>query len=78
MDFCHIMVYNDKYIICDCGVRVMDKKIKILNENKISPIIYTGSKIPPNAFSKSSNKGNAPKPSDIQNMIQKINKKEGK
>lgn len=35
------------------------------------------SKITSEVFSKGANKGTAPKPSDIQNMIKNINKKEG-
>ena len=49
-----------------------------LNESKLLSNISVGSKFKDVSFSKNANKGNAPKPSDIQNMIKSINKKEGK
>lgn len=49
-----------------------------LNESKLMSNIALGTKIKSETFSKSGNKGSAPKPSDIQNMIKSINKKEGK
>lgn len=54
------------------------KMYENLNESKLLSNISVGSKFKDTSFSKNANKGNAPKPADIQNMIKSINKKEGK
>lgn len=58
----------------------MDKDIKVMNESKLTSDISIGSKIPQGAFTKNTNKGtkgNAPKPTDIKDMIKSISKKGG-
>lgn len=49
-----------------------------LNESKLISNIELSTKLKKETFSKNANNVSAPKPSDIQNMIKTINKKEGK
>ncbi len=51
--------------------------LKNLNESKLASNIELSTKIDRGTYTKGANKGTAPKPSDIQDMINKI-KKEGK
>lgn len=49
-----------------------------LIESKLMTNYESINKLRNGKFSKNSNKGTAPKSSDIQNMLKSINKKEGK
>lgn len=73
MVFYQLLVYNG---ICNIDNRedtIMDGNF---TNNNQKPIVEISSRLTSN-FSRGANKGNAPKPQDIEIMIKSINKKEG-
>ena len=56
----------------------MQNDQKLYTESKFASNTSVGNKTPNATFTKNANKGTSPKPSEVNNMIKIINKKEGK